>query len=276
MESVINDKEIKQYIEERNGYAGEANEKNIDLLFSVLDYTSLNSVDNSRSVRNFVQNAINLSKDHNLPHVASVCVYSNFTEEVREQVKNTGIKAAVVAGSFPHGQSPLDARANEVRLASACGADEIDVVINRGLLLLGEYQELAIELYTLRQMAGDAKLKFILEVCDLNLTQVYKASIMAMQAGADFIKTSTGKGAHGATLEASLVMCRAISHFYQKTGTAVGFKASGGIRTVSEAVKYMNLVKDILGEEWLTPDRFRIGASSLASDIVAQKLSMKN
>jgi deoxyribose-phosphate aldolase len=200
--------------------------------------------------------------------VAAVCVYPNFGFLVSKALASTSISTACVAAAFPHGQSDLQTKIVEVKSAVANGADEIDIVINRGLILEGRFEEVENEIYELKKACGNAKLKTILEVCELDYHHVYIASQLAISGGSDFLKTSTGKGASGASLEKSAVMLKAIREHYEKTGVRIGFKAAGGISTAETAMEYVGVVHDFLGPQWLSKSLFRIGASSLLNDIV--------
>ncbi|MGB0389937.1 MAG: deoxyribose-phosphate aldolase [Salibacteraceae bacterium] len=244
---------------------------NADLhkIVSCIDLTTLNSTDSSNSVQKFVADGIETLNVNKLPEVAAFCVFSNFVPLVKRATEASNIDVACVATAFPHGQADLESKTLEVKNAADNQANDIDVVINRGLVLDGNYQEMGEEIKSFSNSSGAAHLKVILEVCELNLEQVYKSSLIAMRNGADFIKTSTGKGSGGASLEASLVMCLAIKEFYKETGKMVGFKAAGGISTAENAMQYWNIVNIILGEGWLINKYFRIGASSLLKNIIA-------
>ncbi len=203
--------------------------------------------------------------------VAAVCVYSALVAEAIAGLHGSGIPVASVAAGFPDGLTNLDQRIDEVQNARLAGADEIDIVIRRQWVLSGAWQTLYEEVHALREAAGDCHLKVILGTGNLgNLTNVARASLVAMMAGADFIKTSTGKEAINANLPVSLVMLRAIREFHDQTGSVVGFKAAGGIRKAKEALSYLTLVREELGTSWLQHSRFRIGASGLLGDVSRQ------
>ena len=205
-----------------------------------------------------------------LQNVASICVYPPFVETVGLNIDGTPLRITSVAGGFPSSQTFLEVKMLEVAMAIENGADEVDVVINVGEILSGAYDEAANEIEVLRGESDGATLKVILETGALKSPElIYNASLLAMAAGADFIKTSTGKIDVSATPEAAVVMCKAINEYYQKTGRKVGFKAAGGIRTAEDAALYYTIVKEILGEEWLTTELFRIGASSAANNILS-------
>ncbi|XP_073477456.1 deoxyribose-phosphate aldolase isoform X2 [Aquarana catesbeiana] len=210
---------------------------------------------------------------HNGVHTGAVCVYSARVLDTVKALKDAGcdIPVASVATGFPAGQTPLKTRLEEVRTAVDDGATEIDIVINRTLVLTGRWKELYEEIRLFREACGEAHMKTILGTGELgSLTNVYKASLVAMMAGSDFIKTSTGKESVNATYPVALVMVRAIRDYYWKTGIKVGFKPAGGIRSAKEALVWLSLIKEELGDEWLIPELFRIGASTLLSDIERQ------
>lgn len=202
---------------------------------------------------------------------AAVCVYPAYIDVALEALDGSGIPVATVAAGFPHGLSPLSTRIDEVRACAALGADEIDIVIRRSHALLGDWQALYDEVRAFREACGEAHLKVILATGELGtLRNVARASLVAMMAGADFIKTSTGKESVNATLPVGLVMTRAIREYHERTGHEVGFKPAGGIRTAKQALEWLILMKEELGDAWLRPDRFRFGASSLLGDIERQ------
>lgn len=205
-----------------------------------------------------------------LQNVASICVYPPFVETVGLNIDGTPLRITSVAGGFPSSQTFLEVKMLEVAMAIENGADEVDVVINVGKILTGAYDEAANEIEVLRGESDGATLKVILETGALKTPElIYNASLLAMAAGADFIKTSTGKIDVSATPEAAVVMCKAIKEYHEKTGRKVGFKAAGGVRTAEDAALYYTIVKEILGEEWLTTELFRIGASSAANNILS-------
>jgi deoxyribose-phosphate aldolase len=204
-------------------------------------------------------------------HVAAVCVYPNRVRDAVEALQGTDIPVASVATGFPAGQTPLPQRIGEIEQAVEAGAKEIDVVIARNHVLTGDWRALYDELVQFRKACGDAHMKTILATGDLGtLKQVYQASLVAMMAGSDFIKTSTGKESVNATLEVSLVMTRAIREYLDRFGYKVGFKPAGGISSAKQAMNWQFLMKEELGDEWLTPDLFRFGASSLLTDLERQ------
>ena len=239
--------------------------------FSAIDLTTLMETDSDVSVERFVNDAVELPRKHEgLPNVASICVYPTFVDIAGLGVEGTTIGVTSVAGGFPSSQTFLEVKMLEVSMAVENGADEIDVVINVGELMQGEYNQMANDLEMMRKEAGeDITFKEILETNALKTPElIKKAALLAMFAGADFVKTSTGKNKGGATPEAAVVMCQAIKEYYEKTGRKVGFKAAGGIRTAEDAALYYTIVKNMLGEEWLEPGLFRLGASALTDNLI--------
>jgi deoxyribose-phosphate aldolase len=239
-------------------------------MLSFIDLTTLSGDDTDERVINLCQQAISTRSDQkNIPSVAAVCVYPVFAELVSQQLLGTGIKTACVAGSFPSGQSPLGLRVEEVAYAVQFGADEIDMVISRGKLIEGNEDFILQEVEAIKTACGEAHLKVILETGELKtLGLVRKASELAIQGGADFIKTSTGKIQPAATPEAFMVMLDTIKEYHEATGIKIGIKPAGGISTSEEALIFYTLVLKILGEEWLNSHLFRIGASRLTTDIL--------
>lgn len=240
-------------------------------LLNCVDLTTLATDDSERSVAQFVQRVNDYAEAYpQLKNVAAICVYSNFAAVVRAQLDVSDVNIAVCSACFPSSQAHIETKVAETALAIQDGADEVDVVLNVGYFRDEAWEEMCDEIYELKQTIGDHHLKVILETGLLKTAaNIRRASILAMHSGADFIKTSTGKVYSGATLDAAYVMCQCIKEFYNKTGLKVGFKASGGIRSTEDAVKYYTLVKEILGEEWLNNGLFRIGASSLANALFA-------
>ena len=243
-------------------------------IFSCIDLTTLNTTDSQNSVTGFIQRVNDFDNEYpQYPSVAAVCVFSNFAGVVRSALEVSGVKIAVVAGGFPSGQTFTAVKVADVALAVSEGADEVDVVMNLGMLRDGFYEELCDELIEVKHAAKDAHMKVIIESGALKEPeQIRDASILAMYSNADFIKTSTGKVYEGASPEAAYVMCRCIKEYYEKTGRKVGFKAAGGVRSSEDALMYYAIVKEVLGDEWLNNTLFRIGASSLANNILAQML----
>ena len=238
---------------------------------SAIDLTTLSPCDEEQSVAEFARRAAELTVEYpHLPGVASICVYPPFVETVGLEIDAMPLRITSVAGGFPSSQTFLEVKMLEVAMALENGADEVDIVLNVGKILSGALDEAANEVEVLREESDGATLKVILETGALRTPELIRqASLLAMQAGADFIKTSTGKIDVAATPEAAVVMCHAIKDFYAKSGRKVGFKAAGGIRTAEDAALYYTIVKEILGEEWLTPELFRIGASSLANNLLS-------
>lgn len=240
-------------------------------LFSSIDLTTLSTEDSVKSVSKFTQRVNDFDNDYpQYKNVAAICVYSNFAEVVKANLDVEGVDIAVVAGAFPSSQTFDAVKVADVALAVESGANEVDIVLNVGKFLDENYEDLCDEIIELKHTAKNAKLKVILETgCLKTAANIKKASILSMYSGADFIKTSTGKIYSGASLEAAYVMCQCIKEYYEKTGRKVGFKASGGVRTSAEALNYYAVVKEVLGDEWLNQDLFRIGASSLANNLLS-------
>ena len=241
--------------------------------FGCIDLTSLGATDSRRSIGEFTRKAIELARHFpEAGSVASICVYPVFVETVGLAAGDSKMAITSVSGGFPSSQTYLEVKMLETAMAIENGADEIDIVISIGEMLDGEYDLAGNEIETLRAEIGDdAILKVILESGTLSDPElIHKAATIAMEAGADFIKTSTGKNGIAATPEAAVAMCLAIRQFAEKTGRKVGFKAAGGISTAESAALYYSIVEEILGEEWLTPERFRIGASSLANNLLSE------
>lgn len=239
--------------------------------YSTIDLTTLSCNDSQESVQAFVRKAVEFYEKYpHIPNVASICVYPPFVETVGLEIDGTPMRITSVAGAFPASQSFVEVKALEVAMAIENGADEIDIVLNPGMILSGHYAEAASEVELLREEARDVVLKVIIESGALKTPELIRtASLLSMFAGADFIKTSTGKIDVAATPEAAFVMCHAIKDYYNLTGRKVGFKAAGGVRTPEDAALYYTIVEEVLGEEWLTPDLFRIGASSAANNIIS-------
>ena len=241
-------------------------------IFNCIDLTTLNTTDSQNSVTAFIKRVNDFDNEYpQFPNVAAVCVFSNFAGVVRSTLEVTGVNIAVVAGGFPSGQTFTEVKVADVALAVSEGADEVDVVLNLGMLLDGTYEELCDELIEVKHAAKEAHMKVIIESGALKTPELIRnASILAMYSDADFIKTSTGKVYEGASPEAAYVMCRCIKEYYEKTGRKVGFKAAGGVRSADDALIYYAIVKEVLGDEWLDKSLFRIGASSLANSILAK------
>ena len=244
----------------------------LKLALSMVDLTTLEGADTPGRVRQLCAKAMHLHSGRNdLPMVAAVCVYPTMVRVAREALKGTPIKVAAVATAFPSGMNPLSVKLEDTRYAVSEGAHEIDMVISRGDFLRGDYGRVADEIAEVKKACGEAHLKVILETGELGtLDRVRLASDIAMEAGADFIKTSTGKIQPAATPEVVLVMLQAIADFYRKTGKRIGMKPAGGIANAKAALNLLVMVREVLGPAWLNPDLFRIGASKLPNDILMQ------
>ena len=244
----------------------------LQLAIRCTDLTTLEGADTPGKVAALCSKAIRPDPgDAHVPSVAAVCVYPNLVPVAVERLRGTGIHVASVATGFPSGQYPTDIKIADARRAVEAGADEIDMVIDRGAFLSGRYAKVYDEIVKVKEAVGDAHLKVILETGELGTyDNVRRASLVAMAAGADFIKTSTGKLPSAATLPVALVMLEAIRDVHEETGRMVGFKPAGGIRNAKQAVQHLVLVHETLGTDWLTPDLYRLGASSLLNDILMQ------
>jgi deoxyribose-phosphate aldolase len=250
----------------------------LKLALSMCDLTTLEGADSPGKVRQLCYKAVHLHDTlPDVPHVAAVCVYPTLVRLARQCLSGSGVKVAAVATGFPSGQFPLHVKLEDTRYAVGEGADEIDMVISRGHFLSGDYQYVYDEIAQVKEACGQAHLKVILETGELgSLDQVRCASDIAIQAGADFIKTSTGKVQPAATLPVTLVMLEAIRDHYYATGKKIGMKPAGGISTAKTALQYLVVLRETLGEDWLTPDLFRFGASRLANDILMQLAKEKH
>lgn len=240
--------------------------------YSALDLTTLSCTDSEESVTAFAGRAVQFYADYpHIPNVASICIYPPFVETVGVAVDGTPMRITCVSGGFPASQTFLEVKMLETAMAVENGADEVDIVLNAGMMLQGRYDEAANEVEVLRAEAGeDTVLKVILETGALKSPElIRRAALLSMMAGADFVKTSTGKINVAATPEAAVVMCHAIRDYYLRTGRRVGFKPAGGVRSAADAVLYYTVVKEILGPEWLTASLFRIGASSAANALLS-------
>jgi deoxyribose-phosphate aldolase len=265
-------------VEERAAQLGKrsikttAKQQGIRLAVSMLDLTTLEGADTPGKVRHLCAKAVcPAPMMPEIPSVAAVCVYPALVGTARDALHGTGVKTASVATGFPAGQVSLEAKLADTADAVAAGADEIDMVISREAFLAGDDGRVMEEIARVKDACGEAHLKVILETAELgSYDHVRHASMIAMEAGADFIKTSTGKAASGATPGVCLVMLEAIRDYFDRTGRVVGFKAAGGVSTSKAALHRLVLVKETLGDEWLTPDRFRIGASSVLNDLLMQ------
>ena len=244
----------------------------LDLAIRMMDLTTLEGRDTPGKIRALAAKAVHPKPgDPSIPSVAALCVYPALIEDAKEALRGSSVKVASVATAFPSGQSFRDIKVAEVRAAVDAGADEIDMVIDRAAFLSGDYASVFDEIVEIREACGETHLKVILETGELEtFDNVRRASILAMAAGADFIKTSTGKVQPAATLPVTLVMLEAIRDFEKATGRAVGMKPAGGIRVAKEAIQYLVVLYETLGPRWMTPDRFRFGASSLLNDVLMQ------
>ena len=266
----LNDEEISRKAAEIIGKSEENNTPGVlKFLYSCIDLTSLNTEDSKENIWKFVETVNDFEgSELDIDNVAAICVYPNFVQTVKEAL-TADVHVASVAGGFPSSQTFAEVKIAEVSLAVADGADEIDIVLNVGDFLEENYEELSVEIEEIKDACRDAKLKVILETGLLKTAEnIKKASILSMYSGADFLKTSTGKVYPGATPEAAYVICQTIKEYYQLHNKKIGIKVSGGIRTVEDALKYYTIVKETLGKEWLNPELFRIGASSLSQNIL--------
>ena len=263
---------VEKYVAENNTFEVKK------LIFNSLDLTTLKTEDSEESVLKFTERVNELDNEHpDLKNVAAICVYPNFAKIVSQSLEVESVNIACVSGGFPSSQTFTEVKVAETALALADGATEIDIVIPVGKFLSGDYEGMCDEIEEIKSICGDRHLKVILETGALkSVDNIWKASILAMYSGADFIKTSTGKQEPAATPEAAYVMCQAIKAYYEKTGRKVGFKPAGGINSVNDALVYYTIVKEVLGKEWLNNELFRIGTSRLAnlllSDITGEDI----
>jgi deoxyribose-phosphate aldolase len=249
----------------------------IDLAISMIDLTTLEGQDTPGKVRALCAKAMRPDPaDSSVPRVAAVCVYADLVPVAVEELRGSGVKVASVATAFPSGRASMPVKLQDTKDAVAAGADEIDMVIDRGAFLSGRYLEVFEEIVAVKQACGDAHLKVILETGELaTYDNVRRASWLAMLAGGDFIKTSTGKINPAATLPVTMIMLEAVRDFRDLTGKQIGVKPAGGIRTSKDAIKYLVVVNETAGDDWLDPDWFRIGASSLLNDLLMQRTKIK-
>lgn len=249
----------------------------LDLALRMMDLTTLEGSDSEGKVRQLCNKALHpYTELPNIPPVAAVCVYPNRVALAKSILNHSSISIASVATAFPSGMSSLQIKLDDVNYAVSEGADEIDMVISRGAFLSGEYTKVYDEIAQIKEVCGTAHLKVILETGELgSLENVRMASDLAMKAGADFIKTSTGKISPAATMPVVLVMLQAIRDFHETTGKKIGMKPAGGIRSSKQAIQYLVMVKETLGNDWLDPSLFRFGASSLANDVLMQWVKEK-
>jgi deoxyribose-phosphate aldolase len=244
----------------------------LELAVRVMDLTTLEGADTPGKVAALATKAVRPDPaDRSVPSCAALCVYPNLVPTAVARLRGTGVKVASVATYFPSGQAPLDVKLRDVRDVVEAGADEVDMVIDRGAFLSGRYAKVYDEIVQVKEACGDVHLKVILETGELGTyDNVRRASLLAMAAGADFIKTSTGKLPSAATLPVALCMLEAIRDVHEETGRMVGFKPAGGVRTAKQAIQHLVLVHETAGPDWLTPDLYRIGASSLLNDVLMQ------
>jgi deoxyribose-phosphate aldolase len=243
-------------------------------LFGSVELTSLHTTDSEESILAMTEKVNDFDATYpDLPHVATICVYPCFAKIVSQSLEVDGVEIACVSGSFPSSQTFQEVKVAETALALKDGATEIDIVLPVGKFLSGDYEGVSDDINELKQVCGSHSMKVILETGDLKTaSNIKKAAIIAMYAGADYIKTSTGKEKISATPEAAYVMCQAIKEYYDKTGIQIGFKPAGGINTVMDAVIYYTIVKEVLGEKWLTNKWFRLGTSRLANLLLSEIL----
>jgi deoxyribose-phosphate aldolase len=287
---IISQKELNHYqhideqgVSERisriqsKSFKGETKIQGLKMALNMIDLTTLEGKDTPGKIKQLCYKAQHLLDTYeDLPTVAAVCVYPSFVKLAKTELSNSSIKIASVATAFPSGQSALEIKLLETKYALDEGADEIDMVISRGKFLTGDYAYVFDEIAKIKEICGTKTLKVILETGELgSLENVRLASEIAMQAGADFIKTSTGKISPAATLPVTYIMLEAIKEYYEKTGKKIGMKPAGGISTSKLALHYLWMVNEVLGEEWLTTELFRFGASSLANDVLMQLVKIK-
>lgn len=273
---IVDDAAVKSAVEKiiAEHYAENNNEEVYKFLFNTIDLTTLKSTDSPQSVADFTERVNAFDEEYpELKNVAAICVYPNFAQVVSTVLDVTGVKVACVSGGFPASQTFPEVKVAETALAVEGGADEIDIVLNVGNFLDGDYEEVCDEISEIKSACREAHLKVILETGALKTAEnIQKASILSMYSGADFLKTSTGKEYPGASLEAAYVMAKCIKEYHEKNGIMVGFKAAGGVATTEDAVKYYTIIKEVLGEEWLTNEYFRLGASRLANNLLGDIL----
>ncbi|MBQ1634394.1 MAG: deoxyribose-phosphate aldolase [Bacteroidaceae bacterium] len=241
-------------------------------LMGSIELTTLKTTDSEESVLRFTERVNAFDNEYpDLPHVATICVYPCFASIVSQSLEVEGVEVACVSGSFPSSQALIEVKVAETALAIKDGATEIDIVMSVGKFLSEDYESICDEISELKAICGEHKMKVILETSLLgNASNIKKASILAMYSGADYIKTSTGKEKSVATPEAAYVMCEAIKEYYDKTGIQIGFKPAGGLNTVHDALVYYTIVKEVLGEKWLTNQWFRLGTSRLANLLLSE------
>lgn len=270
----INDEEVKAAV--KKIIADRVHENDTmevkKFLFGSIELTSLKTTDSDESIMAFTERVNKFDEQYaNLPHVATICVYPCFAKTVSETLEVDGVEIACVSGSFPSSQALIEVKVAETMLAVKDGATEIDIVMPVGKFLSGDYESLCDDISEMKHACGGAAMKVILETgCLVTASNIKKASILSMYAGADYIKTSTGKEKISATPEAAYVMCQAIKEYYDETGIQIGFKPAGGINSVMDAMIYYTIVKEVLGEKWLTNKWFRLGTSRLANLLLSE------
>src|SRR5574344_2512096 len=272
----VSDEEVRDAVRKIIAEKVEENE-NLEVkkfLMGSVELTTLKTTDSEDSVLAFTERVNQFDEQYpELPHVATICVYPCFAKTVSETLEVDGVEIACVSGSFPSSQALIEVKVAETALAIKDGATEIDIVMPVGKFLSGDYEGVADEISELKQVCGEHKMKVILETgCLKTPENIKKASILAMYAGADYIKTSTGKLEPAATPEAAYVMCQAIKEYYDETGIQIGFKPAGGLNSVMDAIIYYTIVKEVLGEKWLTNQWFRLGTSRLANLLLSELL----
>lgn len=257
---------LKEHLEENN------TKEVKQFMFNSVELTTLKTTDSEESVMKFVEKVNKFDDEYpELGNVATVCVYPNFASICHDTLENEDVEIACVSACFPSSQSFIEVKVAETALAIKDGATEIDIVIPVGKFLYGDYEGMCDEISEIKAVCGDVKLKTILETgCLKTASNIKKASLLAMYSGADYIKTSTGKLEPAATPEAAFIMCQAIKEYYEKTGIQIGFKPAGGMKTVQDALTYYTIVKEVLGEKWLTNKLFRLGTSSLANKLLSE------
>lgn len=258
---------IDQIVAEQKAVSDE--KESLKTIFQSIDFTTLEAFDNEQKINEFCAKALAFPKQQPYLSVPAICIYSPFVKQAKQLLKDSGIHVATVACAFPSGQMPFDLKVKEVEYCVEQGADEVDMVISRGTFLAGNYDEVFNEIKTIKATCEDAHLKVILETGELKtVANIRKASELAILAGADFIKTSTGKVPVAATPLAAIIMIDTIKEYFEATGKKVGFKPAGGMKVADDALTYYYLVKGILGEPWLNKNLFRVGTSRLAGQII--------
>ena len=249
----------------------------LNLIVSMCDLTTLEGEDTEGKISQMAAKAIKPDpSDKSIPSAAAVCVYPSLVGPIKEKVMHSDVKVASVSSYFPSGQVPMESKLLDTKYAIDSGADEIDIVINRKAFLEGDYRKVYDEIVALKELCGDVHLKTIIEVGDLKTYEnIRKASLISLAAGSDFIKTSTGKLSVGSSRQACYVMAKAVLDFYHMTGIKTGIKVAGGIRDAKDAIRYLVIVNEEMGVDWLSPDMFRFGASSLLDDVLKQIRKLK-